>query len=130
MKKFNRQIVAVTLVVVIIATIIITLITSYHTEYEYSEAGYLTKIITESSYHYEFDIDMNYGCPEFVDNYYFTVYIDDQYIKFQVPYQVFEKYHLGDHITVCRRKSLLFNKYKDYNGVLYDINVPAIIVTE
>lgn len=98
---------------------------------ECSEAGYIVKKTTESSFHYEFNEDMTTGCPEFQEEYYFTVLVDDVYIKFKVPYQVTEELQLGDHITISRRPSRFFeNSYADYNAVIYDINVPAVIVKE
>lgn len=98
---------------------------------ECTEAGYIVKQTTESSFHYEFNDDMTSGCPEFKEDYYFTVFVDDTYIKFQVPYQVTEMLHLGDHITISRRPSKFFKgDYRDYNAVICDINVPAVVVKD
>lgn len=96
---------------------------------EYSGTGCIVKETTETSYHYEFDENMTSGCPEFVEEYYFTVLVDDAFIKFQVPYPVTEELQLGDSITVLRqRHRFLPNKYANYKAIVCGINVPAIIV--
>lgn len=99
---------------------------SYSTEE--SEAGYIVNKTTENSFHYI--ISDNNATPEFIDNYYYTVFVDDNYIKFQIPYKVFESYNLGDHLTVFRKYNTVMKTYSDYEVVIYDINVPAVIVNE
>ena len=83
---------------------------------------------TENSFHYV--ISGNSATPEFVDNYYYTVFLDDNYIKFQIPYQVFTNYKLGDHLTVYRKYNSVKKTYSDYEVVIYDINIPAVIVND
>ena len=91
---------------------------------EYSEAGYLVKKTTEDCFHYVFE--GNVANPTFDTHYYFTVFVDDNYVKFEIPVQVFNQHNLGDHITVCR--TVEKGKFSDYFGVLYQIKVPAQIV--
>jgi hypothetical protein len=95
---------------------------------EESEAGYIVNKTTENSFHYIISDDN--ATPEFIDNYYYTVFVDDNYIKFQIPYKVFESYNLGDHLTVFRKYNSVKKTYYDYEVVIYDINVPAVIVNE
>ena len=115
----------VIVVVGIVITIAIAIIQSTY-KTEYTESGYLVKKTSENCFHYIID-DSENASPEFFDNYYFTIFVDDTYIKFQVPYKVFEDYKLGDHVTVCRNNHNLSTYYSDYNGVIYDIKIPAVV---
>ena len=93
-----------------------------------SEAGYIIKTTIESSFRYEIDGDT--ACPVFIDKYFYTILVDDNYIKIEVPYQVYTEHHLGDHFTVIRRHNDILKKYWDYKVNILDIDVPAVIVND
>lgn len=119
------------LIVVIVIAVLLTIIgyiatDKFRSVYSYSEAGYLITKTTENSFYYEFDGDSAH--PEFKDEYYFTVLVDDNYIKFKIPYKIFIRFNLGDHITVYRKYNPILDKYSDYSGVILDIKVPAKIL--
>lgn len=94
-----------------------------------SEAGYIVCKTTENGFHYIIGDDGN-ATPEFKDEYYYTMFIDDNYIKFQIPYKVFMEYNLGDHLTVYRNYNSITKSYSNYEVEIYDINIPAVIVEE
>lgn len=91
-----------------------------------SEAGYIVKKTQESSFHYI--ISGNDAYPEFREEFYYTMFLDDNYIKFKIPYQVYVEYGLGDHLTIYRKEK--YGEYYDYEVVIYDIHIPAIIVND
>lgn len=123
-------IVSIIAAVAILAVLIIytVAVNTNQGDIEYTEAGYLIKKTTDNIFHYEFEGDV--ATPQFNDEYYFTVFVDDNYVRFEVPYQVFNEFKLGDHITVCRKHESLFNTHSDYFGVIYNIKVPAEVMEE
>lgn len=95
-------------------------------KYDYSEAGYIVSKTSDNTFHYIIEDDV--ATPIFEDFFYFTIFVDDQYIKIQIPYKVFSEYNLGDHFTVYRKENIITKKCKDYDVLIQDIHVPAQII--
>lgn len=94
---------------------------------ESSEAGYIITKTTDSNVHFIIDSDTGTATPEFYENFYYTILVDDHYIKIQVPYNIFQQFQLGDHFPISRVYNPVFG-YSDYAVNVYDIDVPAVIV--
>jgi hypothetical protein len=93
-----------------------------------SEAGYIVNKTDSCSFHYI--ITDGVANPEFYEEFFYTVFVDDNYVKIKVPYKVYTQYNLGDHLTVNRDYNKTTGEYSDYNVVIYDIEVPATIVND
>lgn len=114
---------------ILVVTFLICYILGFYstsTSYEYSDEGYVVTKCTENSLHYVFTEDT--AAPEFTDRYYLTVFLDGNYVKFQTSYKYFEKYNLGDRLTMVRKCNSLLHIFSDYSACLGDIEVPAVIV--
>ena len=123
LRKFTLGLLLAIIIIFILITCIIQSAGKY--EYEYTEAGYLVTKTVENKFYYI--ISDNKGIPTFEDDYYYTIFVDGNYIKVQVPYDVYIKYNLGDHLVVYRNYNKNRNVYKDYDVYIMDIHVPAII---
>ena len=123
LRKFALGLLLAIIIIFILITCIIQSAGKY--EYEYTEAGYLVTKTVENKFYYI--ISDNKGIPIFEDDYYYTIFVDGNYIKVQVPYDVYIKYNLGDHLAVYRNYNKNRNIYKDYDVYIMDIHVPAII---
>lgn len=93
---------------------------------EVSEAGYLVRKITDEGYHYE--IEDSIANVVFDGKYYYIIFVDDNYIKAEVAYKIFNEYQLGDHITVYR--DCIDDTYTNYKVSIMGIDVPALIVND
>ncbi len=108
---------------------VVPVITNYakqESAYSYSEAGYLVTKTIENKFYYEI---VGYSAyPQFKDEFYLTVFVDDNYIKFRVPKEVFNEFNLGYHMIMYRKFNPTSGKYSDYSCLIRGIKVPAIIV--
>jgi hypothetical protein len=68
--------------------------------------------------------------PEFYEEFFYTIFVDDNYVKIKVPYKVYTQYNLGDHLSVNRDYNKTTGEYINYNVTIYDIDVPAVIVND
>lgn len=79
--------------------------------------------------------------PNFLDEYYFILICESDFIEIKVPYAVFNEHILGDHLfvsrNVCNYKRVEgFFEYvdvetkSDFKVIIDDIEIPAIVITD
>ena len=116
------------IILIVIIRLVYLGIVDKSTVYLSSESGYIINKTSESCFHYI--ISGNDATPEFKDYYYYTMIVDDNYIKFQLPYKVFIEHQLGDHLTVYRNYNNITKEFSNYSAMVNNIKVPAIIIND
>jgi hypothetical protein len=128
-KGKSKIIIGLYIVIAILILIVPISVIISNNKYSETEAGYIVRKTAENSFHYIID-DNGSANPEFYDEFYYTIFVDDNYIKIKLPYNVYTSYQLGDHLTVYRKHNDILKKYWGYDIEIYDIHVPAVIVND